>query len=133
MSDEDILDILETSRKRNAEEGITGILIYWSRTRQFMQILEGDKKVIFDVYEDIKRDNRHKSLKLIYDGAIPERCFSNWTMGFSSFDSIDQSKLKGFSPFLEKGFTTELINGHPSMAIQLFQKFKELLPEADIS
>ena len=129
MSDTDILNILETSRKRNAEDSITGILIYWTRTRQFMQILEGSKKAIFDLYEAIKKDDRHKSLKLIWDGEIPERCFANWTMGFSKFESIDKSKLEGFSGFLEKGFTDELINGHPSTAINLFQSFKELLPE----
>jgi len=35
--------------------------------------------------------------------------------------------LKGFYEFLEKGFMDELINVRPSVAINLFQKFKELL------
>ena len=131
MSDTDLLDILETSRTRNAEDNITGILIYWARTRQFMQILEGSEKAIFDLYEDIKKDDRHKSLKLIYSGETSERCFADWNMGFSKFESIDKSKLEGFSGFLEKGFTDELINGHPSTAISLFQSFKELLPKEE--
>ena len=94
-----------------------------------MQILEGSGKAIFDLYEDVKKDDRHKGLKLIYDGETSERCFANWTMGFSNFESIDKSKLEGFSGFLEKGFTDELVDGHPSTAISLFQSFKELLPE----
>ena len=57
---------------------ITGILVYWARTRQFMQVLEGSEKAIFDLYEDIKKDDRHKCLKLIYSGETPERYFSNW-------------------------------------------------------
>ena len=65
MTDTDILNILETSRIFNAENSITGILIYWAKTRQFMQILEGSKKSIFDLYEDIKKDDRHEGLKLI--------------------------------------------------------------------
>ena len=73
------------------------------------------------MYEVIKKDDRHKSLKLIYSGEIPERCFWNWTIGLSKF------KLKGFLGFLEKGFADELINRHPSTAINLFQSFKELL------
>ncbi len=97
MSETDILNILETARKRNAEESITGILIYWARTHQFMQILEGDKKAIFNLLDDIKKDDRHTGLKLIYDGEIPERCFANWSMGFSRFETIDTSKLEGFS------------------------------------
>lgn len=133
MSDANILDILKTSRKRNAEQDITGILVYMEKTRQFMQILEGEKNIIFDLYEDIKKDSRHKSLKLIYDGEVTDRGFSNWTMGFTNFDSIDKSKLEGFTPFLEQGFTDELVNGHPSVAVNLFQAFKELLLKADIS
>ena len=105
MSDTDILNILEKSRKQNAENSITGILVYWARTRQFMQVLEGSEKAIFDLYEDIKKDDRHKCLKLIYSGETPERCFSNWTIGFSKFESIEKSKLEGVSGFLEKGFT----------------------------
>lgn len=98
-----------------------------------MQILEGREKTIFDLYEILKKDDRHKSLKLIYNGEISERCFTSWTMGFSKFESIDKSKLEGFSNFLEKGFTDELINGHPSAAISLFQSFKELLPKEEKS
>jgi hypothetical protein len=79
------------------------------------------------LYEVIKKDDRHKSLKLIYSGGVPERCFSNWTMRFSKF------KLEGFSGFLEKGFTDELINRHPSTAINLFLSFKELLPKEEKS
>jgi hypothetical protein len=78
------------------------------------------------LYEVIKKDDRHKSLKLIYSGDFPERCFWNWTMGLSKI------KLEGFLGFLEKGFTDELINGHPSIAINLFQSFKELLPKEKI-
>ncbi|MFT4578444.1 MAG: hypothetical protein ACI8PD_001497 [Nitrospinales bacterium] len=131
MSDTDILNILEKSRIGNAENSITGILIYWAKTRQFMQILEGSEKAIFDLYEVIKKDDRHKSLKMIYSGEISERYFTNWTMGFSKFESIDKSRLEGVSSFLEKGFTDELINGHPSTAISLFQSFKELLPKEE--
>jgi hypothetical protein len=131
ISDTDLLNILETSRKWNAENGVTGILIYWAKTRQFMQILEGSEKIIFDLYDVIKKDDRHKSLKLIYDGDIPERCFANWKMGFSKFESIDESKLEGFSDFLVKRFTDKLINGHPLAAISIFQTFKELLPKEE--
>ena len=48
---------------------------------------------------------------------------------FSNFESISRSRLEGFSEFIEKGFTNGLINVHPSVAINLFQKCKELLPK----
>ncbi len=128
MSETDILDLIETSRKKNAEIGITGILIYWIKTRQFMQILEGDKDAIFKLLEKIKMDKRHTGVSLVYDGEIPERTFANWSMAFHNFESIDKTQLKGFSTFLKKGFTDELIKKDRSTATNLFQIFKEVLP-----
>lgn len=128
-SEAEILDILEVSRSKNAKLGITGILVYWARTDQFMQILEGEKKAIFDLLDTIRKDERHTGLKLIYDGEVSERCFTNWSMGFSNFDSIDKTKLEGYSNFLEEGFTDELLNQNPSTAAYLFQSFKQALPE----
>ena len=128
MSDADILDLLGVARSFNSENEITGILIYWIKTRQFMQILEGEKEVIFNLLEKIKRDKRHTGINLIYDGKIPDRTFGNWSMGFRNFSEIDKSKLEGFSEYLEKGFTNELIKKDPSKATNLFQSFKKILP-----
>jgi hypothetical protein len=128
MSDADILDLLEVARSFNSENEITGILIYWIKTRQFMQILEGEKEAIFNLLEKIKKDKRHTGINLIYDGEIPDRTFGHWSMGFRNFTEIDRSKLEGFSEYLEKGFTDELIKKDPSTATNLFQIFKEVLP-----
>ena len=35
-------------QKTECQNSITGILVYWARTRQFMQILEGSEKAIID-------------------------------------------------------------------------------------
>lgn len=42
MSESEIQDILEVSRRNNAQRGITGILFY--RKSQFLQVLEGEEK-----------------------------------------------------------------------------------------
>jgi hypothetical protein len=54
-------------------------------------------------------------------------------LDFSDFQSIDRSKLEEFSDFIQKGFANELINVHPSVAINLFQKFKKLLPKETLA
>lgn len=121
MEEEDILDILKVSRKNNSRAGVTGILLYYPKTRQFMQILEGEKKTIFDLLEVIKQDPRHSALKVIYDGEIEQRSFADWTMAFSRFDSLEKSRLEGFSEFIEKGFTDELISESPTKSRKPFQ------------
>jgi len=129
ISKDDILNILEVSRRDNKKQDITGILLYWKKTNQFMQVLEGEKKAIFDLFNDkICMDNRHSSTKLIHHGEISERGFKNWSMGFKDLDETDTSKLEGFSDFAALGFTNERTPTKPSIAIDLIQSFRNLLP-----
>ncbi len=130
MRDADILDILKVSREKNARLEVTGLLVYQKRTREFMQILEGGKQVIFDLLETIKTDERHRSLKLIYNGEISKRSFKGWSMGFADLESVDKSKLEGISDFLEEGYTHELIRDEPSYTTVLMETFKKSLPVA---
>jgi hypothetical protein len=103
MQDSDILDILKVSRDKNSHHLITGILVYKKRTREFFQILEGEKEVIFRLLENIKNDERNSSLDLVFDEEIPERNFKTWGMAFADLDSVENSKLDGFSEYLRKG------------------------------
>ena len=128
MQDADILDILNVSREKNTRLEVTGLLVYQKRTKEFMQILEGEKQVIFDLLDTIKADDRHQSLYLVYDCEVQERNFKNWTMAFADLDSVDKSKLEGVSEFLEKGFTHELLREKPSYATVLIDTFKKSLP-----
>jgi hypothetical protein len=128
MLDADIVDMLKVAREKNARLGVTGLLVYQKRTREFMQILEGEKQVIFDLLETIIADKRHQSLHLIYDGVIPARNFKDWSMAFAELESVDKSKLEGISEFLEKGYTHELVKEKPSYATSLMQTFKDNLP-----
>ena len=93
-----------------------------------MQILEGEKQVIFDLLDTIKADDRHQSLYLVYDGDVQERNFNNWTMAFADLDSVNKSKLEGVSEFLKKGFTHELLREKPSYTTVLIDSFKKSLP-----
>ncbi len=128
ISNEDILNILEVSRQNNSERNITGILLYWKNTNQFLQVLEGDKKSIFDLYEKINNDTRHSALKLIYHGEISERGFSGWSMAFNDLAEIDTQQLCGFSEFAMSGFLTERTAVEASMAVNLMKSFRKLLP-----
>lgn len=98
----DILDLLKIARDKNARLEVTGLLVYQKRTNEFLQILEGEKKVIFDLLETIKADDRHKRLHVIHDQEISKRGFKGWSMAFANMESIDKSKLEGISDFLEK-------------------------------
>jgi hypothetical protein len=128
MFDEDILDMLNVAREKNARLEVTGLLVYQKRIREFMQILEGEKQVIFDLLDTIRKDKRHAGLHLVYEGKVLERSFKDWSMGFADLESVDKTKLEGVSEFLEKGYTHELIREQPSYATVLMETFKKSLP-----
>ena len=124
MSDEELVDILNQSRSYNPAHDITGMLLYHDEA--FMQYLEGDKEEVFRLYDKIALDERHTGVTLYFDKPIDERNFAEWSMGFSNLEKVDPKKLEGFTPFLEKGFTSEAAAEQPTMAMRLLLKFKEL-------
>ena len=113
----DIQEILETSKKFNFENEITGCLLY--HNVQFTQILEGKEVIIQKIYSRIKQDKRHSDLKLLYVGFKNERAFDNWSMAFMEFNN---SQLGEFSdPIFEKNLLTfSEFTDKPTKAVKLF-------------
>ena len=128
ISSDDILNILKCARTNNEKIGVTGILLYWEKTNQFLQILEGEENAVFNLYDKISKDNRHSLSKIIYQENIQERGFKDWSMAFKNIGDIETSNLDGFSNFSTLDFTSERTNMKASIAINLIQSFKSLLP-----
>lgn len=92
----DILDILNKSQKNNKALDITGCLVYHNDC--FVQILEGSKKNIIDIYNIIKNDIRHSHVKLLWKGPSEQRVFKSWNMAYYSLDDkkINRVELDQF-------------------------------------
>lgn len=84
MSEDKLLQLLEDAQKNNTEKNITGMLLY--KGGNFMQILEGEKNTVLDLFDAIKQDIRHKDALTILTGEIAQRNFDNWSMGFCNMD-----------------------------------------------
>ena len=86
----DFNELLEQARNRNEQLEITGKLIYCEGT--FIQLLEGNKKNVDDVFASITRDHRLIATKLVTDGMVAQRYFKDWSMDFEeiSLDAINQ-------------------------------------------
>lgn len=75
-----ILDsIMEQSRRNNPRNGITGLLCHSEDI--FLQVVEGGRDAICDLYNRIVTDTRHTHIRLLTYGEITERNFGGWTMG----------------------------------------------------
>jgi hypothetical protein len=85
MSDEDLQQLLDTSREGNKQFEVTGILICLPES--YIQLIEGPRQHIEKLYENIQRDPRHMQVITLQAGPIDHRFFPDWAMAFSRQDS----------------------------------------------
>jgi hypothetical protein len=90
LSSEDVSAMLKNSRKFNSKNNITGCLLY--HNSEFLQILEGEKKVVLDLFDVIKKDKRHSNVFVLGEDKKSERIFSDWHMAFHKFDNRSEDE-----------------------------------------
>jgi len=83
--------ILAQSLQGNPARGITGILVYHDQL--FMQVLEGGRDEVCELYNAIVRDERHEQVRLLSYAEIDERRFGGWTMGYVNAARVNPSLL----------------------------------------
>lgn len=77
--------LLDHARAANERRNITGMLTFDSR--YFLQVLEGDRQVVSDVFGRIAADPRHRRVELLEVAATDERRFARWSMAFAAADA----------------------------------------------
>ena len=95
FSEEELRALLVQSRKKNKEHGITGMLVYIDG--KFIQVLEGPKEKVEQLYAMICRDPRHQKVSTLLEGIIPKRNFAEWSMGFKVLNQREFTNLSGFT------------------------------------
>lgn len=116
--------LLAESRRRNAELAITGALL--ASNGRFLQILEGDKAAVLQVYGSISTDPRHASIRLIESRPVTRRQFPEWSLCCGMFES-DEAVLRR-EPALADGFHPELLT--PAGALGLLGLMRDLQQES---
>ena len=113
--------IAEVSRIRNMTTGVTGII--FCKDGSVLQVLEGEKTIIENLYEKISKDARISNPLVLIRREVPKREFPNWSMGYKNADedlasfeltisSFRQALAKNLSPELDTiGWTFARVNG----------------------
>jgi len=102
--------ILEQSRRNNPPRGVTGLLCYVDDV--FVQVLEGGRDPVCDLFATIVRDDRHHSVRLLVYEEIGERRFGHWNMGQVNIAKVNTALLLKYSekavldPFAVSGAAT---------------------------
>jgi len=111
--------ILATSRRNNERLGITGMLLY--SKGNYLQILEGPREPVLQVFTRIQQDPRHTGVTEIFQQPGDYRTFPESPMAFHDLDGPG-STVDGYAEFLREHF--DLGSLHPSGTIALFNLFR---------
>lgn len=91
LPDGDITQLVKHSRTKNAEHGLTGILLHVGNT--FFQVLEGSAEAIDELYNKILKDPRHMQITRIIFETIPHRYFADSSMSLTALSPLELSQL----------------------------------------
>ena len=98
ITDRDIALILRRAHVRNAQRGVTGMLLLMDTT--FYQVLEGEKVVVETLLERIEANPLHSGLIRAGSSEREERIFPDWSMGYEKIAHADVARFdSGIAPF----------------------------------
>lgn len=93
LTKKDIEDILDVCRRNNSTLNITGVLFF--SDGEFVQVLEGRKSDIQDLFSKISKDDRHENIEILIDEDVDNRYFSQWAMAYAVMDENDFRSIGG--------------------------------------
>ena len=88
----DLENILSSAVARNLAHDVTGVLLF--NGRNFLQVLEGPRRLVEELYERITRDPRHTGVTLIKTEPVSALSYPQWGMKLKEIDSdLDENSL----------------------------------------
>lgn len=88
LTEEDMEQILNVSQSNNEERYITGYLVH--NGPSFMQLIEGPRAEIEEIFSRIVADIRHSGVVRILAEKAEHRAFPRWSMNYFRVDKPGQ-------------------------------------------
>lgn len=79
--------IVSQARARNAQDRITGLLVFDGI--RFCQHVEGSRDDVVELMRRIARDPRHQDVRVVYEGSRAERRYQRFDLGFAQSEDAD--------------------------------------------
>lgn len=121
FSEDALEDILQTSRRNNATNNITGLLLYHDGA--ILQVLEGEQAAVENLFQRLLLDNRHHSVLKMMDGYTGERYFVEWSMGFRRLSGREWREVAGYLPVGAVGLSTRDVTGPQQQMITVIRSY----------
>lgn len=84
-----MLSVLNASQSNNEERYITGYLVH--NGESFMQLIEGPRAEVENIYDRILKDKRHTGVVRILAERAEKRAFPRWSMNYFRVDKNGHS------------------------------------------
>jgi Sensors of blue-light using FAD len=123
VDQEELVAILKKSKVNNPRAGVTGVLCFSEGI--FMQVLEGGRTAVNQLYNRIAADARHSDVVLLHYEEIAERRFAGWSMGQVNMARLNPALLLKYSECAK--LDPYAVSGKVSMAL-----FDELVATAAV-
>lgn len=120
MSEHEIANLLERTRRFNKLNGITGCLLH--QDGWFMQMLEGSPDNVSELFEIIRHDPRHYGIRLIIEGPVQKRFFPEWSMGFHDTSRLPDAP--DFDPWRKRVIGFEELAEDAKICFEYITSFK---------
>ena len=119
----ELMALLEDNARRNAQSGITGLLLY--KDGCFMHALEGDEDAVTALFAKISHDPRHHHIIPLIHERVEQREFPDSAMAFPDSESAELRDLPGYSQFLNTPPADEWRSKELSKCQKLLLLFKQ--------
>lgn len=123
-TEHDIFNILRTARVFNFKHQITGCLLF--HNGDFIQILEGEKKCVCELFSKIEIDPRHSNVTLLVQESIEKRLFDHWSMAYHIINKKDIQQIEKLL-FVKNFMAASELAEKPTHASKLFWYMSTLI------
>lgn len=128
MNETALSEILAVARHKNDANQVTGMLVYCEG--DFLQVIEGEDRVIEALYDRIADDPRHQNCRIWSDKSVTERLFANWNMGFKATSKATLASIPGYIDFFDPALDVAALNQPIETEQFMLMAFRSLNVEA---
>jgi len=125
----DLDDILFTGRANNLARGLSGILVHIDGG--FLQILEGSRDTLMEMYGRIAGDKRHSNPRVLVDRAIAARAFPDWSLGYEHLSGA-KGEMSGMFGIVREAIAGHLSPGAGRVVATMLETFYRLEMDAHL-
>jgi hypothetical protein len=122
----DMGNLMEDAKLYNRKCGVTGAL--WYDGERFLQLLEGDKDALNQVFKRIAKSRYHQDIDVLCFSEVEDRIYRDWAMSYFGSSSHNREVAEEFA-----GGSDLCLRSMPTQTLVKMLSFLEAERQSDIA